>query len=82
MAVPIGYRDINQQPIPDSLRGRMVNSPEGRQLTVDGSFLFAVVDEDPATSTDIPGNGRPVIYDRAGTLELWGFTRGTGWQQL
>ncbi len=78
----IGYRDMNEDRPPDTLPWRLQSSPEGRQLSVDGSLVLAVSPDDPNTSTDIPPDGRVVIYDRAGTLELWAFTRDTGWQQI
>ena len=78
----MNFRDINRDPVRDDLRGRMMASPEGRQLAIDGSLVLAGIDEDPATTIAIPANNRVVLYNRAGTLELWGFTRATGWQQL
>ena len=78
----IGFRDVNESPVKENLSWSMRQSPEGRQLSIDGSLVFAVVDDDPATTTNIPGNGRPVFYIRAGVLELWGYTRDTGWLQI
>ena len=78
----MNFRDINRDPVRDDLRGRMMASPEGRQLAVDGALVVALEDEDPATTIAIPADGRVVMYNRAGTLELWGSTRATGWQQL
>lgn len=78
----IGYRDVDQQPLREDLRWRMQQSPTGRQLSIDGNFVLSVVDDDPNTSVEISPDGTSVLYDRAGTLEIWSFTRETGWLQI
>ena len=65
-----------------ALRWRLSQSPTGRQLAIDGSFILPLEDDDPGTSDKIPADGTIVMYDDSGTLELWGFTRATGWQQV
>lgn len=81
-AMNIGYQEVTGDSAQDDLRHRLNASPAGRQLAIDGNFLFSVVTNDPATSVEIPPDGTPVLYNRSGTLELWVFTRETGWQQI
>lgn len=80
-----GVRDVIRDPV-DNLAGRMRMSPSGRQLSVDGSHVDALLNFDPsgptANATQIYPEGGGGLYDRAGTLERWSFTRATGWQQV
>lgn len=70
----------------DDLRQRMLASPTGRQLSVDGSLVVEIVAFDPgdpsANTTQVWPDGSEVIYIRTGTQERWSFTRATGWQQV
>lgn len=80
-----GYRNTSEgSNSVDDIRYRMMSSPTGRQLARDGSFVREIVTFDPADPsanlTQVWPNGSSVLYDRAGTLESWSYTRATGWQ--
>ncbi len=61
---------------------KMRQSPTGNQLTLDGSFVVSVFDDDPANSLLSPPDGTVVMWNDSGTLRLRGYTRDTGWQTL
>lgn len=74
----MNYQDVTQRP--DDLRARMLLSPTGRQLAVDGSLSLAVYTDDPTTAIPSPAQGATVLWNDAGTLKLGAYTRETGWK--
>lgn len=76
----IGYRDVVAQP-PNALNGRMMASPTGRQLAIDGNLAFTVNDSDPSLDPAFqPSEGIAVMWpDGSGNLWLSAYTRDTGW---
>lgn len=75
----VGYQSADQG---NKIQSAMSQSPTGRQMVIDGTFVVSVYTDDPASVLLQPANGTVVMWDDGGTLRLRGYTRATGWQTL
>lgn len=76
----LSVRDVSA--LDNRLANTMRQSPTGNQMTIDGSLVVALYDDDPAESILNPPNGTLVLWLTNNHLVLLAFTRDSGWQSL
>lgn len=78
MDINFGFRDVGSAPPSQA----MLQSPTGRQLSIDGSFVYTYTTVDPETAYQTAPDGSAWLYESGGHRYIVTFARATGFLKV